>query len=62
MIVDGLVSIKDAAQLLACSEAMLRKWIHQRKLPYVKVGRLTRIREEDLNAWIRLGLSEIQQP
>ncbi len=45
---DGLLSIKDAAGSLACSEAMLRNWIHQGKLPRVKVGRLTRIRQEDL--------------
>ena len=45
---DALLSIKDAAGSLECSEAMLRKWIHQGKLPRVKVGRLTRIRQEDL--------------
>ena len=54
---DGLLSVKEAAKLLACSEAMLRKWLHQGKLPAVKVGRLTRIRQTDLEAWVRLGLS-----
>lgn len=53
---DGLFTIREAAKFLACSEAMLRKWIHQRKLPHVKVGRLTRIRRSDLDAWVRLGL------
>jgi len=52
---DGLLSIKDAAALLACSEALLRKRLYQRKLPHVKVGRLTRIRRSDVDAWIRLG-------
>ena len=51
---DGLLTIKDAAQRLACSEAMLRKWIHRGKLPTVKVGRLTRIRQQDLDAWVHL--------
>lgn len=54
---DGLFSLKEAARYLACSEAMLRKWIHQGKLPVVKVGRLTRIRQSDLEAWVRLGLN-----
>jgi len=54
---DGLLSIKDAASRLACSEAMLRKWIHLGKLPTVKVGRLTRIRQQDVEAWVRLGLA-----
>jgi len=53
---DGLISIREAAKLLACSEALLRKWIHRRMLPTVKVGRLTRIRQSDLEAWLRLGL------
>ena len=53
---DGLLSIKEAARRLACSEAMLRKWMYRGQLPYVKVGRLSRIREQDLEAWVRLGL------
>ena len=53
---DGLLTIKQAAKLLACSEAMLRKWIYERKLPLVKIGRLTRIRQSDLEGWVRFGL------
>lgn len=53
---DGLLSVKEAAEFLACSEALLRKWLHQGELPHVKVGRLTRIRQSDLEAWVRLGL------
>ena len=54
---DGLLSVRETAKQLACSEAMLRKWLHQGKLPYVKVGRLTRIRHSDVEAWQRLGLA-----
>ncbi len=53
---DGLLTIKDAARLLVCTEALLRKWLYQRTLPHVKIGRLTRIRQSDLEAWLRLGL------
>jgi len=52
---DRLFSVKDAATRLACSEALLRKWMYAGKLPYVKVGRLSRIREQDLEAWVRIG-------
>ena len=55
---DSLLSIKEAARRLACSEAMLRKWMHRGRLTYVKVGRLSRIREQDLDAWVRLGMGE----
>jgi len=53
---DGLLSVKDAAKMLACSEAMLRKWLHRGLIPSVKIGRLTRIRRHDLDAWVRFGL------
>lgn len=54
--VDGLLSTKEAAKVLACSEAMLRKWLYLRLIPRVKVGRLTRLRQRDVEAWVRLGL------
>jgi excisionase family DNA binding protein len=52
-----LLSIKAVANRLSCSEAMLKKWIARGRIPSVKVGRLTRIRQEDVEAWVRLGLS-----
>jgi len=53
---EELLSMKEAAKCLACTEAMLRKWAYLRRLPTVKVGRLTRIRRSDLEAWLRVGL------
>jgi excisionase family DNA binding protein len=43
-----LLTVREAARLLACSEAAIRKWIYQQRLPAVKVGRLIRIAEADL--------------
>lgn len=51
-----LVSVKQAAARLSCSEGAIRKWLTQRKLQRVKVGRLIRIRTQDLDACVRLGL------
>ena len=53
---DQLVTVKQAAQLLSCSEAAIRKWVYQRRLPVVKVGRLTRLRLGDLEALVAKGL------
>jgi excisionase family DNA binding protein len=55
--VDQLLTIKQAAQLLSCSEAAIRKWIYQRRLPAVKMGRLTRLRAKDLEALVSRGLA-----
>jgi excisionase family DNA binding protein len=54
--VNGLLSIKEVAERLSCSEAMLKKWIAKGRIPTVRVGRLRRIRQQDLEAWVRLGL------
>ncbi len=51
-----LLSIKEAARRLACSEAAIRKWIYQRRLPPVKIGRLTRLRAEDVERVASEGL------
>jgi excisionase family DNA binding protein len=55
--VDQLMTIKEAAQTLAVTEAAIRKWLYQRRLRAVKVGRLTRLRREDVEA-VAGGLPE----
>ena len=54
--VEHLLTIPEAAQVLSCSQAAIRKWVYQRRLPVVKVGRLTRLRQSDLEALIADGL------
>lgn len=53
---DNLISVKQAAEKLACSEASIWKWIQDKRLQKVKIGRLTRLKEQDVDAIIRLGL------
>lgn len=47
-----LLTVKQAAKVLACSEAAIRKWIYQKKLPAFRAGRLVRVSEEDLRRFI----------
>ena len=54
---DRLLTVGEAASMLACSPAAIRKWMSQRRLPSVKVGRLTRIRVKDVEAFVRTGRS-----
>jgi excisionase family DNA binding protein len=53
--VEQLVTVKQAAERLAVSEAAIRKWLYQRRLPAVKVGRLTRLRVSDLERFVGSG-------
>ncbi len=57
-----LRTVKEAAHYLACSEAAIRKWITQGKLPAVKIGRLRRLRREDLERIASVGLDHLQRP
>jgi excisionase family DNA binding protein len=51
----ALLEIDDDGRL-DFGEAAIRKWIYQRRLPAVKVGRLTRLRVSDLEALLVKGL------
>jgi excisionase family DNA binding protein len=54
-IMERLLSVKETAERLSCSPAAVRKWLYQRRLPRVKVGRLTRVRPRDLDAFVAQG-------
>jgi excisionase family DNA binding protein len=52
---EQLLTVKDAAKKPACTEAAIRKWLYLRQLPAVRVGRLVRVRESDIDAVITRG-------
>lgn len=47
-----LLDINDAATQLGTTVRHLRRLVHERRIPFVKVGRLVRFRQADLDAWI----------
>jgi excisionase family DNA binding protein len=55
---DRLLTLDEAARLLSCTKAAVRKWIAQGRLRRVKVGRLTRVRAQDIAEVIERGLPE----
>lgn len=54
--VDRLLTVKEAATLLQVSEAAIRRWVYQRRIPCLKLGRLTRLRSQDVEAVMANGL------
>jgi excisionase family DNA binding protein len=56
--VNPLLSVDDAAKLFNCTPAAIRKWIYRRQLAAVKIGRLIRLRLEDIEAVATKGLPE----
>ncbi len=51
-----LLSIAQVAERRSVTEAAVRKWLAQRRLPVVKLGRLTRLRACDLEDVVTDGL------
>jgi excisionase family DNA binding protein len=47
-----LIGISDMARLLGVRLKTLYSWVHQRKIPYVKVGRLVKFDQKDIATWI----------
>ena len=50
--VEGTWGNDEAAAYLGCTPDTLRIWVSQRRVPYVKVGRLTRFRKKDLDDYL----------
>ncbi|MDO8731951.1 MAG: helix-turn-helix domain-containing protein [Actinomycetota bacterium] len=46
--VDSLLTIEQAAEILAVNTRMIRRLVESRRIAFVKVGRHVRFRESDL--------------
>ena len=53
---------EEAASYLGCTPCTLRVWVSQRRVPHVKVGRLTRILKSDLDAWLAQRRVDVEIP
>jgi hypothetical protein len=55
----NLLNEREAAGVIACSVALLRKWrLFDEGPAYCKIGRLVRYRQEDLNAFLEANRVE----
>ncbi len=53
---EGTWSNDGAAAYLGCTPNTLRVWVSKRRVPFVKVGRLTRFRKKDLDEYLERNL------
>jgi excisionase family DNA binding protein len=52
---EPLLTVSEAARLLAVSDKTIRRWITAGRLPAVRLGRLVRISSKSLNEFIQLN-------
>ena len=48
-----LLDTNEASEYLGIKKNTLYEWIIQKKIPYIKVGRLVKFRKEDLENWLK---------
>ena len=51
----SLVTVPEAAKLLRLQPSTIRKWLHERRLPRVKLGRRIVLRRSDLEELVERG-------
>ena len=53
-----LLTVDEAARLLAVSVSTLYGWVYQRRIPFVKVGRALRFDVNDLEKFIQANRTQ----
>ena len=51
-ILDRTWGFEEAAEYIGCTPLTLRVWTSKRRVPFCKVGRLTRFRKADLDKYL----------
>jgi len=60
IVMDGYISIDDAAEYLGIKTVTLRNWIKKdNKLPAHKIGKLWKFKKTELDAWVKSGKSAL---
>ena len=49
---DKFVSVKELSQLLSIKQSTIYFWAHQGIIPYYKIKKLIRFREEEIKEWL----------
>ena len=47
-----LMKYEEASELLRVKKNTLRKWVSQKRVPYLKLGRSVRFESSELESWI----------
>jgi excisionase family DNA binding protein len=50
---EKLLSIRDVAEIMGVKESRVRAAIFRRELPFIKIGRLVRMKLEDIEAFLQ---------
>lgn len=50
---EDLLTIDELSKLLKLKKSTLYSWVHERRIPHLKVGRLLRFRRDSVEKWLK---------
>lgn len=50
---ENLLNIVEVEKLLQVKKSTLRSWVFSKRIPFIKVGRLVRFKQSDIEAWLQ---------
>jgi nitrogen PTS system EIIA component len=59
---DSLMGIKEIATYLKINQATAYHWAQAGRLPGIKIGRIWRFREDDINTWLDENMRRARPP
>ena len=59
---DELLTVKEASRILSLSISTLYAFVHQKRIPYVKLGKSLRFRRNDLEQWVETQARPTENP
>jgi excisionase family DNA binding protein len=60
MLNESLLNIEQAAGFLNVKKSTLYSWVFQRRVPFVKIGRLVRFNMADLTSWLEKNSNVVE--
>ena len=48
-----LLTVAEVSEWLGAKKSTIYSWVHERRIPYQKPGRLLRFAEDEIEAWLR---------
>ena len=50
---EKLLDISEVSDTIGVQINTLYSWIHQKKIPYIKIGRLVKFKPSDIDEWLK---------
>ena len=49
---EKLLNVPGLSDLIGVKKSTIRKWVHERRIPFLKVGRCVRFRPSSIEGWL----------